>query len=61
MEKVAEQNVLTKCPPTLITAVINRRTDLHALNNFSSSIDKISRPCTFQGVVHANIYVDTAE
>ena len=43
-------------------ALANRQTDLHALNIFSSSIDKISfekkqhvsRPCSFGEVVHAD-------
>ena len=47
-------------------SLANRRTDLHALNNFSSSIDKVSfkkkkhvsRPCSFGGeVVHAVLLV----
>ena len=44
-------------------ALTDEQTDLHALNNFSSSIDKVSlkkkqhvsRPCSFGGeVVHAD-------
>ena len=49
-------------------ALANKQKILHALNNFSSSIDKvsflekqhISGPCSFGGkVVHADVDMDT--
>ena len=57
-------------PPCNVSSKQTNRQIMHALNNFSSSIDKVSfkkkqhvsRPCSFGGeVVHADAYAHAAE
>ena len=38
---IVTEKIVVKCT-SLVMALANRQTDLHALNNFSSSIDKVS-------------------